>query len=291
MRHLSPSSQQLSAGLTNDENKFSSQLSKECARGLHALHGEFAGALREALADSLQTPAVTLIALQEATTETLPDFRGYSFAFSALQPQAGVLECSESLALLIVDRLLGGSGALIESPHALSEIELQLLHGTLEPVAAAYAKAWQRAAAFRPRLEGAPGELQPGEPCYVVTYEVRTTHGTGELAFLLRLTAWKDVLSKLGTPSPLPGAKPRNSAMLELIGDCAVSARVLLGRTTINVGDLLSLHAGDIICLETAADSLLEIRINNRPKLLGRAQVQHDQYVITVDGIALGGKI
>lgn len=295
MRQHPVTSQHLftAAGLTTGENK-SFQLSKEQTRMLQTLHGDFTPALESALCALLLTPAVTLASLQDIASEAFTAAQpvtSYPVSFSALTPHAGLLECSESIALLIVDRLLGGNGAMVDSPHALSEIEMQLLHSALEPLLAAYAKMWQRTIKFSAKLEGTTDELPAGETLYVATYEIYSLQGSGQLQIVLRLPAWQEVLSRPGAAQQAaPAPHSPNAGMLEIIGDCSVSARALLGRTHISVSELLSMSTGDIICLDNTADSPVEVHINNRPKLLGRAQVQNDQFVVFVEGPMARGR-
>ena len=77
-----------------------------------------------------------------------------------------------------------------------------------------------------------------------------------------------------------------HAGLLDVIGDCVLPARVLLGSTRMTVADLLSLHTGDIICLDQDQDAPLEIHISGRPKLLGQAQVQHGQITVTIEKTA-----
>ncbi|HEX2951331.1 MAG TPA: FliM/FliN family flagellar motor C-terminal domain-containing protein, partial [Armatimonadota bacterium] len=99
-----------------------------------------------------------------------------------------------------------------------------------------------------------------------------------------RLPAWREAFSRF----PQAGrekttVQPPNNGLLDSIGECMLTARALLGSTHISVKDLLGLQVGDIICLDRDPEAPQEIRISNRPKLLGRVRVERGQYIITVE--------
>ena len=74
----------------------------------------------------------------------------------------------------------------------------------------------------------------------------------------------------------------RNLDLLDAIGDSALTARAVLGTTRISISDLLSLRAGDVICLDQDADAPVEIHVGDRARLLGEARIRNGRYVVTV---------
>ncbi len=148
----------------------------------------------------------------------------------------------------------------------------------------AYAELWRRYVTFQPQLETCRKPLSSDEALYVASYRITTPTGTGRLAFVLRLTAWQDALrAHSHTPSEERPMDMQSNGLLDAIGGCMVTARAVLGNTRMTVADLMSLRPGDIICLDQEPDAPVEIRINNRPKLSGKACVQSGHYVVTID--------
>lgn len=267
-------------------------LEREQARLLQAHHVTTTDRLATALAGSLGSVNVSLVSLAETTVDahrTQEDTPVCCLGFGLKGTPAGWLECSESLAVLILDCLLGLAGSEPRDTRALGEIERQLLLDALRPAADAYAETWKGQAALQIRTGESDLEADSNEPLYVATCELRTAQSAGRLHLVLRLPAWRTVLASVPrTPKPAPSRV--NTALLGTIGECLVPARALLGSVPITVRDLLSMRPGDIICLESPADAPLEIRVGNQPKLLGRAAIQHGRYVITIEQSAPRGK-
>jgi flagellar motor switch protein FliM len=265
-----------------------SQLSREQARALQALHAEFAGEAPAAFARVLPGATLTLLSLAETTHAARRACCSPAccvLGFSAAEPHAGTIECSREMTELLLRRLLGCDDALESS--GLSEIEGQLLRGALEPVVAAYATAWRRHLSFRPRLEKAPRAWALDDALYLASYQLHTPQGDGEFTVALRLAAWDEPLRALAQEAA-PTRPAANPALLSAIGDCELPTRALLGSTRLTVSELLGLRVGDMICLEREATAPIEIHVGTQPKLLGHAQVRNGQFVVTVDGPAAG---
>ncbi|HEY3415912.1 MAG TPA: FliM/FliN family flagellar motor switch protein [Armatimonadota bacterium] len=257
---------------------------KAAQRVLHSLHASYADRLETALTEMLVTPAVSLISLDETSTEACPlsEQDGYAYGFSAMNPAAGVLEMSTGLARMVVAQFLRGAGHP-QGGSTLSEIELQLLRGILQTLLQGYAGLWARYRVPSLRLEGAFTGFHTHEPLFRATYRVETPLGSGTLSVILRLPVWRPVLAGVPAAQESTGFNPRLSPLFGAIGNCPLPARVLLGTIKVTLKDLLSLAEGDIMCLDTPVGGPLEIRLGNRPKLLGRVHVADERYVITVE--------
>ncbi|MHB9025430.1 MAG: FliM/FliN family flagellar motor switch protein [Armatimonadota bacterium] len=266
------------------ESARAATLEKAAQRALHALHAAYTDRLEHTLVEILATPAVSLLSLDELTADAVrPAEPGeYCYGFSAMKSAAGVLMLSPELAGMVVTEFLHGEG-ILRANHALSEIEAQLLRGILQTLLQDYAAQWAQYHVPTLRLEGEFIGFQTGEPLYRATYRVETVSGSGTLALILRLPAWRTVLAGFSAPRELSSISPRQSAIFGAIGSCPLPARVLLGTMKVPLKDLLSLTEGDIMCLDTPAGSPLEIHLGNRPKLLGRVHVYDERYVVTVE--------
>ena len=260
-------------------------LSKAQARQLHSLHAQFAGELAELLRQTLGAQGVSLVALEETTIaayaarDARPD---YVLPFATARPQAGRLELFGGLAQAMLDAVLNFRG-LTPEPHAMSEIEEQLLSKQLELLLSRYAACWPCGPI---RADASPVAPALHEPIFVATFNVTLPEATGHLAIVLRLAAWRELLDR--EPVETAAGQP-NIGMLGAIGDTTLQARALLGSTRICVEDFISLRVGDVICLDQDADAPVEVRVGNRTKLYGAARIQNGKYVVTIEQIAARG--
>lgn len=268
-------------------------LEKEQTRILHAVHANFAPQLAEALRDLAPVKAITLVSLEETTPERHAARHGqpeHVLTFSSAQPDAGRLEFHGELAGAMLDQLLNCRGTMGHERRQMSEIEVQLLNKTIEPLLDIYAACWRGQATFPVKVQVRAAELAPGEPLYAATYSVTLADGAGQLIVVLRLSACVEALGPATAPSHKVSTMPaRNLGLLGVIGDTTLCARTLLGNTRISIAEFLDLRVGDVICLEQDADAPVEIRVGNQARLRGEARIHNGRYLVTITDIAARG--
>ncbi|MHB9130835.1 MAG: FliM/FliN family flagellar motor switch protein [Armatimonadota bacterium] len=267
-----------------------SRLDKEQARFVQALHAEYAHHIQRVSSQLFGTPSISVLSLEETTavafqrSNTTPGFRLH---FADRASLVGMLELDPRATALAIDHMLGYEGAQSSVYQGLSEIEEHLLRDSLVPLLAAYTDLWSQHAPVALHTESIVGAWHAEEPLYVARYCVQTAGGTGEVMLILNLQTWQKVLGKIKRQQRIPdNAESADNAILGTIGDCQLSLRAILGRTNITVGELLGLQAGDVICLDHAADDPIEVWVGKHPKLRGQVQVQQGRYLITVAGVA-----
>jgi flagellar motor switch protein FliM len=272
----------LSAGYRPGTTERESVLPVHHAAFLHRLHVDAAPHITAGLRAFLDDASVSVHAFTEMTFANAPCGRA-PLAFAAAEGPAGYLSCSPALLTLILDQLLGCDGLPATADDGMSELTRQFVQETLATLLPAYAQTWapQQAMTFTPAA--APEPPAPDTPVFVAEYTVITPYGTGALYLLLPLPSWQAALAACAPAPPSPKRSlPLGSPLLQAIGNCLLPVRAVLGHTRVSVQDLLSLQAGDIICLDQAADAPLEIRIGSRPKLRGTARIEEGRYRIMV---------
>ncbi len=96
-----------------------------------------------------------------------------------------------------------------------------------------------------------------------------------------------DVAPPAATNETTPANNP---AGLEALYDIPVSITVVLGRTNIEVTDLLALESGDIVELDRKVGESVDILVNNRLVARGEVVLVEDRLGITMTEIIKGGK-
>lgn len=255
------------------------------AQALRMVHGAFTTGLAATCQGLAGTASVSLVALEDtlgAVAEERWTEMAYLVPFGAGAPHAGAVVFGGGLAPLLVERVLGYGDADATEERILSELEVQVLGDAARGLLDAYAEAWRPYVRVELLREDAPFPLRADEPVFLATYRVAIGRTVAPLFVMLRLAAWQDVLAAVSTREPAPATR---NGLVQAVGDCQLTARVLLGSTQVTVRDLLSLRPGDVICLDRRADDPLEVRIGRRPKLLGRVGTAGHRYTLTVEGV------
>lgn len=264
-----------------------SRLSKNQLRTFENIHEGFAETFSYYLVSKLQT--VVSISL------TAVDQLFYSeFILSVSTPSClyvfdmvgtdghGILDVSPHLAFAMVERLLGGGADATRKPRAITAIEQAVVQGIMDKCFDELGTAWRSVAdlSFKySRFENEPDFVQiaPGsEIVMVVSFNV--TIGTS--SFLMTLCfptfALEDVIAQLNRRQ-LQGfrggeeADIKNAEIIKRqIATTYLQVIAELGRARITLQELMDLHEGDVIKLDTKINAELQLVIGGVRKLAAR---------------------
>ncbi|MFO7270455.1 flagellar motor switch protein FliM [Sphaerobacter thermophilus] len=265
------------------------KFSKDHLRSIQAIQegfGRFAGNF---LASKVRAAVhVSLVHVEQSTLGEFLDGLPFptTLFISPLDPLVGqaVMQIDMNLAFLVIDRMLGGPGDSTPVPRAgasVTEIEMLLLEELGQGLFAEFVNAWAQVTSLRaPHCEVALGAMQvqgllPTEIALVIRHEVRMEGATGRLTICLPASMLEPILPRLN--ARLLFANPRAGVGEQLERDLAaqlervsLAVRVELGRVTVRVADLLQVEVGDVIRLDTAADSALPVLVEDRVRFLGQ---------------------
>ena len=108
----------------------------------------------------------------------------------------------------------------------------------------------------------------------------------------LALDEFNDAIGDGELPRPTAGSEglSQSSASLEALYDIPVNITVVLGRTNIEVSNLLALNKGDIVELDRKVGEPVDILVNNRLVARGEVVLVDDLLGITMTEIIKGGQ-
>ena len=240
-------------------------------RRAEAVHNDLAASLAASLSARLGEPA--RVEAGPAAEVQAADFEKSRSAptvvFEARIGPGGpalALEVAPSLALLFVDRHLGGADPLGAEPRELSDLERSIVEREWVPlVAAAFAESWGTAPPHVGRYAPSAALLAlapPGSAVVVVELTVRI----GEAAAPLSLCYLAPTLSGvLEAPTATATAAPATS-----LDALPLTLRAELGRARLSVGDLLRLAPGDVIPLARSASDPVPVQVGEHVRFEAR---------------------
>ncbi len=236
---------------------------------------------------------------------TTPTFR--QFAGQLAQPThltlfkveplrgVGVLEISPALALVLLDRLMGGPGAANPPARELTEIEVALLGQVTQLLTEAWCAHWAGWKELKSSLighENDPRYLQTSAPestLLVATFEAQIGDCSGLIRLALPFTTLDPLLQKIRaelkpapetpTSSPTP-AKPAtwNPALDHL--NIPVSAE--LPGPQITARTLHTLKVGDVLALPADAAIQIQIRLGGVTRFHARLGTRDEHWAVEV---------
>jgi flagellar motor switch protein FliM len=259
------------------------RVSKDQIRSLHFLHDRFARNATSSLAAFLRTTTeLTIVSVEQLSYAeflmTLPDptaFYGVSMpSIDAL----GALELNPSVAFMIVDRLLGGTGRTGPIERALTEIELDVVDAVIRLLLEHLTETWKGIASIEFKIQGRetrPSMLQVAgrnEIVVLLSFDLKV----GEIRGLVHVCLPAAAVEAAGTGivqgqqharrEPTPSEE---SWLAENLGRAQLPVTTTL-RTSLTTRELMGLAPGQILALGVPLDSTVDVRVGDIVKFKGQ---------------------
>jgi flagellar motor switch protein FliM len=279
------------------------RFSKEQMRALRLIHETWARQISVSLSGTLRTSVeVTLADLDQDAYTTLvnhvPDQGVYLIIGLPPLPGHVLLHLGFDLAMIIVDRMMGGPGTVWKVQRGLSDLEVELLKRLADKLLMELQGAWAATVAVRPRLDEiattllAPIAL-PSDAVIWMTFEVRVKGATTGMVMGLPYAVLKPIASRLSpyawlanTESGLDAQQAAHRQdVAQALASVTLPISVVLGSTELTVEELTLLQPGDILPLRTLFDALCPVLIGGQPKYLGRVGLQGRKLAVCIEQV------
>jgi flagellar motor switch protein FliM len=277
-----------------------SRVSKEQMRSVAIVHEEFAKVAAASLSGMLRTVVdLELESVEQTAYNEYVVAMGSptcAFVFN-MEPLKGgaVFELNPTIAFLMIDRMLGGSGVKVSAGRDLTEIERAVIERIGHRVMVDLQQAWHPVRAFTFRLmnlETNPQFIQatsPNEVILVATFRLRIGEQTGAISLGYPYLLLESVLAGLGgqrwmAAAASPATPSARQFMLKEIEASPLLVRAVLGRAELRVRDVLTLQAGQLIPIDADARHPVRVEINGIPKFVGRPGTHRTHLAVELSG-------
>jgi flagellar motor switch protein FliM len=265
------------------------KFSKEHLRSLRILHESFARMLGSSLTSYLSAGVqVRLTMLEQGTydeyIDSLPSPTVIYVVGLAPLPGQAVVELNLPVGRVLIDRLLGGTGASASRTAEMTKIELALLKTIGQFILSSLREAWSNVVPLRPTMQ--EPVLSPelaqfatmAEATVMLVLEVSVFKTTGTISMCIPYQVLQPVLDNLtsqvwfgGSTTSRVADNDSRSQMGERISQVMLPLTVELGEAELSVQALLDLQEGHLLKLNTNANGPLPVRIDDRVKFVGQA--------------------
>ncbi len=276
------------------------KFSKEHLRTLQALHETFARLVASSLSNRLRCNAEIKVSsidqgLYEEYLAQIPTPTFSQVIHMAPLEGSLVMEYSHDLGLAMVDRLLGGSGALLDRAHEVTDIELQLLRGLGGAFCSNLAEAWENLAEVRPTVTEIFQDAQlaqiapPTEVVIMVFMEVSLLNVVAGLSLCTPFSVLESVMPRLNTQmwvgtgsrrTPTPTSRLNLRRQVERT---PAPISVELGSATVRARDLSGLQPGDVIRLDGSVRRPVPVRVNGIRKWFAVPAIREGRICVRID--------
>ena len=278
------------------------RFSKEQIRALRMIHETFARRASVSLSANLRTSIeINLSDIDQDSYASInnhvPELGLYYIVSPLPLPGHLMLHMSLEVALVLVDRMMGGPGLVPKPVPPMGELVMELLRNISNMILADLAEAWATTIpAMRPRIDDISLNLLlipialPTDAVAWASFEVRVKGMTGSIILGLPYSVLKPVAGRLSPYNWLAGEQSLSDEKSTLHQDLKglmtkvkVPVSVTLGTTKLTVQELAALQPGDVLPLGQNIDALCPISVNNREKFLGRAGTWRRKLVVRIE--------
>lgn len=270
------------------------RLSKEQVRSLYLLHDLYAHSLSSSLPLFMRAVSeVNLISVEQQSfadyMKGLPDPTTiFSVAANGLRG-IFVIELNTSIALPIVDRMLGGEGQTLKDLRGATELELSIIEGFLKIITDGYCEAWSQTVQFEAEIVGSETHPQlvqivaPNEVVVTAVYQIQIGEAQGLMSFCLPVAMLEPVIEKFSQNSQTAGDKTSPEAthqLLKTLSNVRFNVATELEKTPAAVADLMDLAVGDVIRTNHRVEKPVNLTINGVVKFTGRLAALDQKLVV-----------
>jgi flagellar motor switch protein FliM len=212
-----------------------------------------------------------------------------------------VLEISPQLVVFIVERLFGGQGSFISISRPISVIERKIMTRVVDRISNEISKNWRGVKEFDcqlQRFESNPEFVQivpASEPVVVVSMEIKVRGNTTMMNICYPYMWISNVLSRPEVQSKiLFGAQQTSQEEREIIesnlDQTQVDFKVVLGKTTMSVSDIINLKVGDVLRLDTRTSSKIPAYVYNMHAYDAFIGCRERNYAVRIHSILKGAE-
>lgn len=207
----------------------------------------------------------------------------------------GVLEMTPSLALSLLDRLMGGPGTANIPTRELTEIEVALLGQITHLLTEAWCAHWKIGKELKSSLignENDPRFLQTSPPdstMLVAAFDARIGDASGKIRIALPFSTIDPILqiirAELKPPvdAPPPTATPvKPAAWNPALDHVAIPVTAELPGPQITARELQQLKVGDVLPISADAASLVQVKLGGVPRFNARLGTRDQHWAVEV---------
>lgn len=273
-------------------NKFS----KELLRSLKTIHDNMSRMVSASISVFLRQDIKIYLnyieqrIYQEYIEETGEGVLYYIVSFIDDKAIVGI---DSNVALLLVEKLLGGTGAKTGINRSEpTEIETKVISNLLDQIFSLQKESWGRIMPEVPRIikqDNHPKLIhlcQSNDAVLSMRFEVIIGDEIGNITYCIPFAALENVISQFTTDenmdNRLKKGEKKTQEIIKNINDAVVPITSILGRTELTIQDVLSLHKGDVIDFGISSVSPVILNVGEFKKFSGELGISNKKYAVKI---------
>jgi flagellar motor switch protein FliM len=271
---------------------------KDAMRPLRLVQENFCRNLGFILSDLLHVAAqVKLVSVDQISygefLMSLPEFTLLNLV--SIAPLKGniIMALSVDCLLVCMERMCGRVGPIKVKERKLTELEVGVSSKIVKRILEEYRKAWEHIAEFKPVVESVQSDpnlvrlVKPTEKIVLICCEVKLEEVKCLLAVCFSSFVFEALAEKLLLHSQPSGSQEKQlpvsiTQMHNALWDLPLDISAVLGRTTIETNQVVSLKQGDIIQLKKRSGSDMTVFLGSQELFAAKLALKNKRKVAVI---------
>jgi flagellar motor switch protein FliM len=284
------------------------KLTKERMKVLDSIFDNYARLMSSYLTGLLRLYCkVSLVSIEEQKyfefNNALPDYVMMGIvdliiADDEVEDVTAVVQLSNSISYIMIDRLLGGQGEFTDSDRDFTEIEVSVMSGIIKSMAGMFQEPWENYVELTPKLQKIEtnsrviSSIGHEDTMIIAVLEVHVNDIKSIISVCIPALELDGVMQKYTTFN-VRGAKKsdelreaeRKDSIMTTLSQSLLNVTAVLGETNLDMFDVMNLQAGDIIPLGKSIDGNIILNVGGQTWFDGKLGVFNSKKAIKIENV------
>ncbi|MCL2070726.1 MAG: FliM/FliN family flagellar motor switch protein [Oscillospiraceae bacterium] len=250
---------------------------------------------------------VTLVSIEEQKyfefNNALPDYVMMGIISLKVDDEdvddvTAIVQLSNSISYIMIDRLLGGKGEYTDSERDFTEIEINVMNGIIKSLAGMFQEPWENYVELDPVLEKIEtnsrviSNIGYDDTMVIAVLEVHLNDIKSIVSVCIPALELDGVMQKYATfnvrgnrKSDAAREDERKETIMTTLSQSLLNVTAVLGETNLDMFDVMNLQMGDIIPLGKSIDGNIMLNIAGQTWFDGKLGVYNSKKAIKIETV------
>jgi flagellar motor switch protein FliM len=209
-----------------------------------------------------------------------------------------IIQLSNSISYIMIDRLLGGKGEHTDSERDFTEIEISVMTGIIQTMSNMFQQPWENYVELTPSLSKIEtnsrviSNIGHEDTMVIAVLEVHVNEIKSIISVCIPALELDGLMQKYATFNVKSSRKSdeakeeeRKESIKTTLSQSLLNVTAVLGETNLDMLDVMTLQMGDIIPLDKSIDSNIEINVGGQKWFDGKLGVFNSKKSIKIENV------
>lgn len=209
-----------------------------------------------------------------------------------------IVQLSNSLTYILIDRLLGGRGEYKDADRDFTEIEVSIIERIIGNIAGLLREPWEQYVEVSPKLTNVEtnsrvfSAVDYDDTMIIVCLEVAVNETKTLVNVLMPVLNLDAVMQKYVTKTARSARRfdvnreqERRETIMRALNESPLTIKAVLGEVSLDIADILSLQVDDIIPLDKNINSNVVVKVGDSPWFDGKLGVYNQSKAVKIENV------